>query len=135
MTIAHPIADMLTRIRNANAKFHPDVSMPHSKVKETISRILEAEGFISSYEVIQREPQSTLCLRLKYRGERSKAQRAITGIKLVSKPSRRMYASKEKIPKPVGGLGVCIVSTSQGILSGREAQERGIGGEVLCEIW
>lgn len=135
MTIAHPIADMLTRIRNANEKFHPDVSMPHSKVKETISRILEAEGFISSYEVIQREPQSTLRLRLKYRGERSKAQRAITGIKLVSKPSRRMYASKEEIPRPVGGLGICIVSTSQGILSGREAQERGIGGEVLCEIW
>ena len=135
MTIAHPIADMLTRIRNANEKFHPDVSMPHSKVKETISCILEAEGFIAGYEVIARKPQSTLRLRLKYRGERSTAQRAITGIRLVSKPSRRVYASKEEIPKPVGGLGACIVSTSQGILSGREARERGIGGEVLCEVW
>ena len=135
MTIAHPIADMVTRIRNANEKFHPDVSMPHSKVKETISHILEAEGFIAGYDVIDRKPQPTLRLRLKYRGERSKAQRAITGIRLVSKPSRRVYTGKEEIPKPVGGLGVCIVSTSRGILCGREARERGVGGEVLCEVW
>ena len=135
MTIAHPIADMLTRIRNANEKFHPEVSMPHSKMKETIAGILESEGFIKGHEVIPQKPQPVLRLHLKYRGERSQAKRAITGIKLVSKPSCRVYASKEEIPKPVGGLGICIVSTSQGILSGREAQERGTGGEVLCEVW
>ena len=135
MSIAHPIADMLTRIRNASEKFHPDVSMPHSKMKETIARILESEGFIESYEVIPHKPHPVLRLHLKYRGERSQAKRAITGIKLMSKPSRRVYVGKEEIPKPVGGLGICIVSTSQGILSGREAQEQGIGGEVLCEVW
>ena len=135
MTIAHPIADMLTRIRNANEKFHLKVSMPHSRVKETIAGILESEGFIEGYEVIPHKPHPILCLHLKYRGERSQAKRAITGIKLVSKPSRRVYASKEEIPNPIGGLGICIVSTSQGILSGREAQERGTGGEVLCEVW
>lgn len=135
MAIAHPIADMLTRIRNASEKFHPEVSMPHSKMKETIAGILESEGFIKGHEVIPQKPQPVLRLHLKYRGERSQAKRVITGIKLVSKPSRRVYAGKEEIPNPIGGLGICIVSTSQGILSGREAQERGIGGEVLCEVW
>ena len=135
MVIAHPIADMLTRIRNASEKFHPEVSMPHSKTKETIAVILKSEGFIEDFEVIPHKPHPLLRLCLKYRGERSRAKRAISGIRLVSKPSRRVYAGKEEIPKPVGGLGICIVSTSQGILSGQEAQERGIGGEVLCEVW
>ena len=135
MLIAHPIADMLTRIRNASEKFHPDVSMPHSKTKETIAGVLESEGFIEGFEVIPQKPQPVLRLHLKYQGERTQAKRAITGIKLVSKPSRRVYVGREEIPQPVGGLGICIVSTSQGVLSGREAQERGIGGEVLCKVW
>lgn len=135
MTIAHPIADMLTRIRNASEKFHLDVSMPHSKVKEAIAHILEAEGYIEGYEVISRDPQPVLRIRLKYQGERSQTKPVITGIKLVSKPSRRVYAGKEEIPQPLGGLGTCIVSTSQGILSGSEAKKRGIGGEVLCKVW
>ena len=133
--IAHPIADMLTRIRNANAKFHPEVSMPHSKMKESIARILQAEGYIEGYEVIEHDPQPELSLKLKYQGERSHAKRAITTIRLVSKPSRRVYVTRDAIPQPLGGMGICILSTSQGLLSGHEAKERGTGGEVLCEVF
>ena len=135
MTIPYPIADMLTRIRNASAKLHPDVTMPHSKMKEAIARILEAEGYIDGYEVVAKDPQPELRIRLKYKGSRKDVQRAITGLKVVSKPSRRVYVDKDGIPEPLGGLGTCIISTSQGIISGREAKERGIGGEILCEVW
>jgi small subunit ribosomal protein S8 len=135
MAIKDPIADMLTRIRNANAKFHPEVSMPHSKMKEAIARILVAEGYIKGCEVLPHEPHSILKIQLKYHGERSHAKRAITEIRLISKSSRRTYAGKDEIPQPLGGLGMCIVSTSQGILSGSESRQRGIGGEVLCEVW
>jgi small subunit ribosomal protein S8 len=133
--IAHPIADMLTRIRNANTQLHPTVSMPHSKMKEAVARILEAEGYIESYEVIADEPQPELSLKLKYKGERSRAKRVITTITLVSKPSRRVYVGKDEVPQPLGGMGICILSTSQGIIAGHEARERGIGGEVLCEVF
>ncbi|MEA3239721.1 MAG: 30S ribosomal protein S8 [Candidatus Bipolaricaulota bacterium] len=133
--IAHPVADMLTRIRNANAIFHPEVSMPHSKMKESIARILQAEGYINSYEVIPHDLQPELVLKLQYQGERSHAKRVITTIRLVSKPSRRVYVTKDAIPQPLGGMGVCILSTSQGVLSGHEAKERGTGGEVLCEVF
>jgi len=133
--IPYPIGDMLTRIRNANARFHPDVKMPHSKLKEAVAKILEQEGFIAGYEVIEKHPQSELLVKLKYVGERSRAQRAINEIRLVSKPSRRVYAGKSDLPKPLGGMGISIVSTSQGVLAGKEAQSRGIGGEVLCEVW
>jgi small subunit ribosomal protein S8 len=133
--VAHPIADMLTRIRNANAVFHSEVSIPHSKMKESIARILEEEGYIEGYEVIAHEVQPILLLKLKYHGERSRAKRAITTIRLVSKPSRRVYVTKGSIPRPLGGMGVCILSTSQGILSGQQARERGTGGEVVCEVF
>ncbi len=133
--VAHPIADMLTRIRNANAVFHSEVSIPHSKMKESIARILEEEGYIEGYEVIASDVQPQLLLRLKYQGERSRAKRAINTIRLVSKPSRRVYVTKDSIPKPLGGMGVCILSTSRGVLSGQEAMERGTGGEVICEVF
>ena len=133
--IPYPIGDMLTRIRNANRRYHPDVVMPHSKMKESIARILEQEGYIEGYEVIEQEPQLQFCIRLKYQGDRMTAKQAISEIRLVSKPSRRVYAGKGEIPQPLAGLGIAIVSTSQGILSGKEAQARGIGGEVLCEVW
>ena len=133
--IPYPIGDMLTRIRNANRRFHADVAMPYSKVKEAIARILEQEGYIEGFEVIEREPQSELRIQLKYKGERMSAVRAISEIRLVSKPSRRVYAGKGDLPRPLAGMGISIVSTSQGVLSGREAQARGIGGEVLCEVW
>lgn len=134
MMISHPVADMLTRIRNASGKFHPDVSMPHSKMKEAIARILEAEGYIEGYEIIPHDVRPDLSLKLKYRGERSHAKQAITTIKLVSKPSRRIYVEKDRIPRPLGGMGICILSTSQGVLAGHDARERGIGGEILCEV-
>jgi len=133
--IPYPVGDMLTRIRNANRRFHADVAMPHSKMKEAIARILEQEGYIEGFEVIEREPQSELRIRLKYKGERMSAVQAISEIRLVSKPSRRVYAGKGDLPRPLAGMGISIVSTSQGVLSGREAQARGIGGEVLCEVW
>ncbi len=133
--VAHPIADMLTRIRNANAVFHSEVSIPHSKMKESIARILEEEGYIAGYEVVANDVQSQLLLKLKYHGERSRAKRAITTIKLVSKPSRRVYVTKDSIPQPLGGMGVCILSTSLGMLSGQQARERGTGGEVICEVF
>jgi len=133
--IPYPVGDMLTRIRNANRRFHPTVSMPHSKLKEAIARILEEEGFIAGYEVIEEVPQPKLTLQLKYKGARSQAKQAISEIRLVSKPSRRVYVAKDEIPRPLGGMGICILSTSHGVLSGKEAKERGVGGEVLCEVW
>jgi len=133
--IPYPIGDMLTRIRNANRVFHPDVTMPHSKMKEAVAGILKAEGFIEGFEVIEKSPQPDLRIQLRYKGDRATAKRAISELKLVSKPSRRVYAGKDELPKPLAGMGICIVSTSQGILSGEQARARGIGGEVLCEIW
>ncbi len=135
MMISHPVADMLTRIRNASAKFHPQVLMPHSKMKESIARVLAAEGYIKGYEIIPHDLQPELSLKLKYQGERSQAKQAITTIRLVSKPGRRVYMGKAEIPRPLGGMGICIVSTSQGVFAGDEARKRGIGGEVLCEVF
>ena len=133
--IPYPIGDMLTRIRNANARFHPSATMPHSKMKQAIADILQAEGYIAGYEVIAKEPQPELRIDLKYQGDRMTAKRAISMIRLVSKPSRRVYAGQREIPRPLGGMGISIVSTSQGIISGDDARTRGIGGEVLCEVW
>jgi len=133
--IPYPIGDMLTRIRNANTQFHPTVAMPHSKMKTAIAEILQAEGYIEGFEVIEQEPQSELRITLKYKGERNRAQRAISELNLVSKPSRRVYVGKDGIPHPLGGMGICILSTSKGMLSGRDAEEKGVGGELLCEIW
>jgi len=126
---------MLTRIRNANARFHPDVTMPHSKMKQAVADVLQAEGYIGGYEVIAKEPQPELRIELKYKGDRADARRAISQIQLVSKPSRRVYVGQQDIPRPLAGMGISIVSTSQGILSGDDARTRGIGGEVLCEVW
>ena len=109
--------------------------MPHSKLKEAVAGILEAEGFIEGYEVVEATPQAELRIVLKYKGERTKAQCAINALRLVSKPSRRVYVGKGEIPKPLGGMGISILSTSQGVLSGRDAEARGLGGEVLCEVW
>lgn len=133
--IPFPIGDMLTRIRNANARFHPATTMPHSKMKEAIARILEAEGYIEGFEVLQKEPQPDLRIQLRYQGDRADTVCAINEIHLVSKPSRRVYVGKEGIPQPLGGMGTCILSTSQGVLSGEEAKARGIGGEIICEVW
>ena len=129
-----PIADMLTRIRNANIAMHDDVRMPSSKLKEALAGILKSEGYIDGFEVEENtdRPGSTLHVRMKYSPERA---RTISGIKRVSKPGLRVYSPSTKVPRVLGGLGVAVLSTSQGLLSDREARKRKVGGEVLCFVW
>jgi small subunit ribosomal protein S8 len=132
MTMTDPIADMLTRLRNANAAHHDTVSMPHSKLKVNVAKILEAEGYIAGSEVTDAEVGKTLTLRLKYGPHR---ERSLAGIRRVSKPGLRVYAKSTNLPKVLGGLGVAILSTSSGLLTDREAKKKGVGGEVLAFVW
>jgi small subunit ribosomal protein S8 len=132
--LGDPIGDMLARIRNANERYHPEVSMPASRLKEEIARILKEEGFIQDYRVEQEGVKRILTLQLKYKGKRGK-ERVIQGLKRVSKPSRRVYVGADEIPRVRGGLGIAILSTSQGVMTGQDAQRRRIGGEVLCYVW
>jgi len=132
--LSDPIADMLTRIRNAQERYHPEVSLPSSKMKEEIARILKEEGFIEDYRVRTEGAKKTLTLVLKYKGKRGR-ERVIRGLQRVSKPGRRVYVGVEEIPSVLGGLGISILSTSQGIMTGQEARRRRIGGEVLCYVW
>jgi small subunit ribosomal protein S8 len=127
-----PIADMLTRIRNANMVRHSTVQIPASNLKRSIAQILKQEGFIKDYEVIQDQKQGMIRIHLKY-GHNN--QRIITGLKRISKPGLRVYAKKDELPKVLGGLGIAIISTSQGVMSDREARKSGYGGEVVCYIW
>lgn len=130
--LTDPIADMLTRIRNANMALHDTVDMPSSRLKADIARVLEEQGYISGYETNSEGAHATLTVKLKYDDDR---RRVITGISRVSKPGRRVYADKDSLPKVLGGMGVAIISTSQGLLTGHEARRRGVGGEVLCTVW
>jgi small subunit ribosomal protein S8 len=134
MTMTDPIADMLTRIRNANSSQRETVSMPGSKLKESLAQILEREGFIAGYTIATdpARPGSTLEITLKYSTDRT---RSIGGIKRVSKPGLRIYARADKIPRVLGGMGVAVVSTSHGLMTDREARKRRLGGEVLCHVW
>ena len=130
-----PIADMLARIRNATQSRHPRVDMPLSRLKVEIAKILEAEGYVQGFKVVEPkdgEPQGTLRVLLKYgpRGER-----VITGIERVSRPGRRVYFGREDVPTVLGGLGTAILTTSRGVMTGREARRQGVGGEVLCNVW
>jgi len=127
-----PVADMLTRIRNANMALHPTVVMPSSKLKEQIATILVSEGYVESYDVTADGVHRSLELTLRYSKDRS---RVIKGLKRISRPGRRIYAGASEIPRVNGGLGVSVVSTSQGLLPDREARRRRLGGEVLCEVW
>lgn len=132
MTMTDPIADMLTRIRNAQLVRHPDVDLPSSKVKASIAAILKQEGFIEDYSVARQKPQDRLRLRLRY----SAAQEpVIAGLKRVSKPGLRVHVQKREVPRAFGGVGISIMSTSQGIMTGREAYRRGIGGELMAYVW
>jgi len=134
MTMTDPIADMLTRIRNANVAMHDDVAMPSSKLKEALAAVLEKEGYIKSFHVEQEEgrPAKTLVIDMKYSDER---ERVITGIRRVSKPGLRVYTKADEVPRVLGGLGVAVVSTSKGLLTDREARRQRVGGEVLCYVW
>ena len=134
MSMTDPIADMLTRIRNGITSRHDRVEMPASKLKVEIARILKSEGFISNYKVVEEDgkPQASLRVYLKYSGD---GEPVIHGIERVSRPGKRVYRGKEAMPKVLGGLGLAIVSTSKGVLSGAEAAKTGVGGEVLCQVW
>lgn len=136
MTVSDPIADMLTRIRNAIERRHPEVEMPSSKVREAIARILKEEGYIADYSVEAGESYPRLRIRLKYLEEGTRIRRpAIKGARRVSRPSRRVYVRADEVHDSHSGLGISIISTSQGIMTGREARRRHLGGELLCEIW
>ncbi|MBK5224564.1 MAG: 30S ribosomal protein S8 [Acidimicrobiia bacterium] len=134
MTMTDPIADMLTRLRNANVAMHDDVAMPSSKVKEALAELLKKEGYIEDYAAADNtdRPGRTLSIAMKYSPERA---RIISGIKRISKPGLRVYTKSDKIPRVLGGLGVAVVSTSQGLMTDREARKRRMGGEILCFVW
>lgn len=132
MTMTDPIADMLTRLRNANSAYHEDVSMPHSKLKANIADILKAEGYIADYRVEDARVGKTLELDLKFGPNR---ERSIAGLKRISKPGLRVYAKSTNLPKVLGGLGIAILSTSSGLMTDRTAAKKGVGGEVLAYVW
>lgn len=132
MVICDPIADMLTRIRNANTIKHEKVDVPNSKIKKSIAQILVEEGYIKDFEVIEDGTRSTIRITLKYGANKTKV---ITGLKRISKPGLKVYAAKDEVPKVLGGLGIAILSTSSGIMTDKAARNQGIGGEVLAYIW
>jgi small subunit ribosomal protein S8 len=130
--LTDPIADMLTRIRNANKALQDTAAMPTSRMKEDIARLLKEEGYIRDYRVEKGESFDLLVVELKYGRSR---ERVITNLKRISKPGRRIYARKDRMPRVLGGMGTAILSTSSGVMTSRTAQERGIGGEVICFVW
>ena len=132
MTMTDPIADMLTRLRNANQAYHDEVTLPHSKIKANIAEILKSEGYIADYHTEDARVGKSLVVQLKYGQNR---ERSLAGIKRVSKPGLRVYAKSDGLPRVLGGLGVAIISTSQGLLTDRQARKRSVGGEVLAFVW
>ena len=130
--LTDPVADMLTRIRNANQALQDTIAMPNSRLKSDIANLLKDEGYIDSYRVDRGESFDTLVIVLRFGENR---ERVINGLKRVSKPGRRIYARKERLPRVLGGMGTSVISTSKGIMTGRRAEELGIGGEVVCFVW
>ena len=137
MTIMDPIADMLTRIRNAVSAGHTLVAMPSSKLKIEIAKIMKDEGYLEGFDVADNEqsPQKVLRLKIKYVGERRERRPVISGIERVSKPGRRIYTKKQDIPWVLSGIGVAILSTPKGVMTGSRARQLGVGGEILCKVW
>lgn len=132
MSMTDPIADMLTRVRNANSAFQASTSMPSSNKLVAIAKIMKSEGYIEEFEVVAGEPQATLTITLKYG---PKKQRTITGIRRISKPGLRVYAKKDELPRVLGGLGIAVISTSAGVMTEKQARSAGVGGEVIAYIW
>jgi len=132
MVMTDPIADMLTRIRNGNKAKHEFVDVPASKIKKEISNILLEEGYIKGFDVIDDDKQGIIRVELKYQQNK---ERVITGIKRISKPGLRVYVGKDETPKVLGGLGIAIISTSQGLITDKKARKQGVGGEVICYVW
>ena len=135
MSMSDPIADMLTRVRNALQREHPSVSMPYSHMKENIAQVLKDEGYIIDLQVLPQEPRDVLQLELKYKGGRRDRTSVITGLERVSKPGRRHYVGKDDIPWVLSGMGISILTTSQGVMTDQQARRQGIGGEVICKVW
>ena len=137
MSMTDPVADMLTRIRNAMGVGYPTVAMPGSNLKAEVARILKEEGFIAGYEVVDGESPShkILRLRLRYVGERRSRRPVITGLERISKPGRRVYSGKRDIPWVLSGMGISILTTPKGVMTGQRARQLGIGGEILCKVW
>ena len=137
MTINDPISDMLTRIRNAVLAGHAQVALPNSRIKAEIAKILKDEGFLEGFEVVDGEQPDhrVLRLKIKYIGERRERQPVITGLERVSRPGRRVYTKKHDIPWVLAGIGIAILSTPKGIMTGQRARQLGVGGEILCKIW
>lgn len=137
MSVTDPISDMLTRIRNALLAGHTSVAMPSSTIKASIAQILKDEGFVGGYEVVEgdKPERKILRVRLKYVGERRNRRSVITGIELISRPGRRVYTGKREIPWVLSGLGIAILSTPKGVMTGQNARKIGVGGEVLCKVW
>jgi small subunit ribosomal protein S8 len=131
MVMSDPIADMLTRIRNANIARAKSVEIPASNIKKELARILKAEGYVDDYEFVNDDKQGMIRIKLKYNGK----ERVITGLKRISKPGLRVYATKDEIPRVLGGIGIAVISTSKGIMTDKNARQEGIGGEVLCYVW
>ncbi len=132
MSMTDPIADMLTRVRNANSAYIGKVSMPSSKKLVEIARIMKEEGYVAEYSVTPGEPQATLSITLKFG---VKKERTITGIRRISKPGLRVYAKKDELPRVLGGLGIAVISTSRGVMTDKKAKTAGVGGEVIAYIW
>ena len=132
MTMTDPIADMLTRVRNASSAMHDEVFIPSSKLKENIAKILVDEGYVDSYEIATDEGHPTMRITLRYSEER---ERVISGIRRISKPGRRVYRGAQELPRVLGGLGVAIISTSQGLMTDKQARRAKVGGEVLAYVW
>ena len=137
MTITDPIADMLTRVRNAVMAGHAQVAMPSSKLKVEIAKIMKDEGYLEGFEIVEGEPvaQKVLRLKIKYIGERRARHPVISGVERVSKPGRRVYTRKQDIPWVLSGIGVAILSTPKGVMTGARARQLGVGGEILCKVW
>ncbi|MCI0521351.1 MAG: 30S ribosomal protein S8 [Chloroflexi bacterium] len=137
MSVNDPIADLLTRVRNALMAGHPLVALPSSKLKVAITKILKEEGYIASYEVVDGKTagQKVLRIRLKYIGERRERKSVISGLERVSRPGRRVYSGKREIPWVLSGMGIAILSTPKGVMTGQRARQLGVGGEILCKIW
>ena len=132
MAMTDPVADMLTRIRNANTAGHAEVEIPASKIKKNIAEILLKEGYIKGFEIVETEPQNIIKIQMKYGPDK---KRVISGIKRISRPGLKVYAKKDEVPKVLGGLGIAIISTSSGLITDKQARELGVGGEVVCMVW
>jgi small subunit ribosomal protein S8 len=135
MSMSDPVADMLTRVRNAIMREHESVSVPSSNIKQAIAAVLKEEGYIEDVQLIPQHPQPVLRLKLKYVGDRRHRRSVITGLKRVSKPGRRVYVTKDDIPWVLSGMGISVLTTSKGVLTGQDARRVGVGGEVICEVW